>query len=79
MLIYMWNINKIKLKYVRNMFKTVFFYFTLDFRRLIAHRWRHVLHLYVILLLNFDSIQIRTDLWSASSPTHWLNFDPVFQ
>ena len=75
----MWNMFKNALKYVYNTFKTAIFHFTLDLRRLIAHRWRHFLHLHIILLLNFDPIQIRTDLCSASLAFDWLNSDPLQQ
>ena len=64
------------LKYVHNAMKTPFFHFTLKFRRLIAHRWRHFLHMYVILLLNFHQLQNLTDLWSASLSFSLFNSDP---
>ena len=70
---------KNKLKYVYNAMKTPFFHFTLDFRRLIAHRGTHFLYVYIILLLNFATIQIRTDLWSNSLPFYWPNSDTLQQ
>ena len=59
--------------------KTPFFHFTLDYRRLIAHRCCNFWHLYVILLLNFHQLQIRYDLWSASLPFSLFNSDPFKQ
>ena len=76
---YMWNIYKNALKYVHNAMKTPFFHFTLDYRRLIAHRCCNFWHLYVILLLNFHQLQIRSDLLSASLPFSLFNFDPFKQ
>ena len=70
---------KVTLKYVHNDMKTPYFHFTLDFRRLIARRRSLFLHLYIILLLNLDTIQIRTDLWSDSPLFYWLNSDPIQQ
>ena len=76
-LFYMWNMVKNIIKHVHNTFKSPFFTFTLDFRPLIAHDRSHFWHLYVILLLNFVGIQIRTDLSSASLPFDWMNSDPL--
>ena len=55
-----------------------FFCFMLVFRVVNAHRLRFIGHINVILLLNFDPVQIRTDLWSASLPFHLVEFWPCF-
>ena len=59
--------------------KTPFFHFTLNFRRLIAHRCRHFLRPCVNILLKFDSVKFRTDPCSTSLVFHWWFFFPLQQ
>ena len=57
--------------------ETVFFFLYARFRVVIAHRLRFIGHINVVLLLNFDRVQLRTDPWSNSLPFYWLNSDPL--